>query len=166
MSMVALGMNLILAGLLVSALIMGMGLNARLKALRDSHDSFALAVADLDAAAARAEQGLSDLRAATDEATDLLADRIDKARALSAKLDRQMPASGGDRPRPVAEAVEGPDVERVARRLGSLLSAAREPRPRPEPARAGRRETPARVSSRFEDELFDGPPMQAGRGGR
>ena len=31
-------------------------------------------------AAARAEQGLADLRAATDEATDMLADRIEKGR--------------------------------------------------------------------------------------
>lgn len=93
MSIVAIGMNLMLAGLLVVALLMGYRLNARLKALRESHEGFAKAVADLDAAAARAEQGLADLRAATDEAHDALADRIEKARALTAKLDRQIQSS-------------------------------------------------------------------------
>ena len=53
MSIVAIGMNLMLAGLLVVALLMGYRLNARLKALRESHEGFAKAVADLDAAAAR-----------------------------------------------------------------------------------------------------------------
>lgn len=90
MSLIALGMNLMLAGLLAAALMMGFRLNIRLKHLRDSHDGFARAVAELDIAAARAEQGLADLRAATDEATDALADRIEKARALTAKLDRQL----------------------------------------------------------------------------
>ena len=84
MSLIAVGMNLMLAGLLAAALMMGFRLNIRLKHLRDSHDGFAKAVAELDVAAARAEQGLADLRAATDEATDQLADRIEKARALTA----------------------------------------------------------------------------------
>lgn len=138
MSAIAIGLNLMLAGLLATALMMGYRLNGRLKALRESHEGFAKAVADLDAAAARAEQGLADLRAATDEAHDALADRIDKARALTAKLDRQLqgaPAATG-RGEPVAEA----DVERVTQRLGTLLSAARERRPEREPAE--RRPTP------------------------
>ena len=112
MSAIAIGLNLMLAGLLAAALMMGYRLNGRLKALRESHEGFAKAVAELDAAAARAEQGLADLRAATDEAHDALADRIEKARALTAKLDRQLqgaPAAAG-RAEPVAEE----DVERVA----------------------------------------------------
>ncbi|HLY78715.1 MAG TPA: DUF6468 domain-containing protein, partial [Caulobacteraceae bacterium] len=88
MSIVGLALNLLLAGLLVAALGMGWRLNRRLKALRDSHDGFAVAVHELNTAAARAEQGLADLRAATDEAVDLLADRIDKGRSLAAKLER------------------------------------------------------------------------------
>jgi len=125
MSIIGVALNLLLAALLMAALGMGWRLNRRLKALRDSHDGFAVAVRDLNAAAARAEQGLSDLRAATDEAVDLLADRIDKGRALAAKLERlidhaavpqrQQPAPAAD---PVAE-----------RRLGALLAAAREARP-------------------------------------
>src|SRR5690349_13001838 len=89
MSIVGLIMNLLLAGLLVAALVVGLRLNKRLKVLRDSHDGFEAAVRELNVAAARAEQGLADLRAATDEATDLLADRIEKGRALAAKLERQ-----------------------------------------------------------------------------
>ena len=54
MSAIAIGMNLMLAGLLTVALVMGYRLNARLKALRESHEGFARAVADLDAAASRA----------------------------------------------------------------------------------------------------------------
>lgn len=170
MSIVAIGMNLMLAGLLVAALMMGMRLNGRLKALRDSHEGFAKAVADLDSAALRAEQGLADLRAATDEAVDLLADRIEKARALSQKLERQVvqaPIRAANEPRQRLERTERPervdrngdidfsaDVERVTHRLGSLLSAARDSRPaRPEPERLARREAP-RPRPQFEDELF------------
>lgn len=167
MSIVAIGMNLMLAGLLVAALMMGMRLNGRLKALRESHEGFAKAVSDLDAAALRAEQGLADLRAATDEAVDLLADRIEKARALSQKLERQVvqaPLRAANEPRARLERPErvdrngevdfSADVERVTQRLGSLLSGARDARPaRPEPERLVRRETP-RPRPRFEDELF------------
>lgn len=160
MSIVAIGMNLMLAGLLVVALLMGYRLNARLKALRESHEGFARAVADLDAAAARAEQGLADLRAATDEAHDALADRIEKARALTVKLDRQIqsaPQSSAQpaaRPRREEPAVDD-DVERVAHRLGALLSGAREPRP--ERAPRAPREAPARPTVNFDDDLFDQP---------
>jgi len=168
MSIIAIGMNLMLAGLLTAALALGYRLNTRLKALRDSHDGFARAVADLDAAAARAEQGLADLRAATDEAHDALADRIEKARALTAKLDRQLQGAAQAHPRnaPAAAArddLELVDVERVTHRLGSLLSAAREPRPERE--RLSRRDVaPTRERPRFEDDLFDAPrePIRAG----
>ena len=54
MSIIGLVMNLLLAGLLFAALVMGWRLNRRLKALRDSHDGFAIAVRELNAAAARA----------------------------------------------------------------------------------------------------------------
>ena len=157
MSAIAIGLNLMLAGLLAAALMMGYRLNGRLKALRESHEGFAKAVAELDAAAARAEQGLADLRAATDEAHDALADRIEKARALTAKLDRQLqgaPAAAG-RAEPVAEE----DVERVTQRLGSLLSAARDRRPEREPAPTSARRQAAPAPSRpvFDDDLFDQP---------
>ena len=161
MSIVAIGMNLMLAGLLVVALLMGYRLNARLKALRESHEGFAKAVAELDAAAARAEQGLADLRAATDEAHDALADRIEKARALTAKLDRQIqsaPQASTQAPRARREEpAEDDDVERVTHRLGALLSGARDPRPERAPPRAAREAPPARPAVNFDDDLFEQP---------
>jgi len=175
MSAIAVGLNLFLAVLLIAALLMGWRLNRRLKALRDSHDSFAKAVAELNWAAQRAEQGLADLRAATDEAADSLADRIEKANALSAKLDRlveKAPAA------PVARPAERePDLrlaEPRGERLGALLAASRTTRPRTalEVERLVRHDSPPARSRRprTDDDLFDEPlelgPLNAVRGAR
>lgn len=177
MSIIAIGMNLMLAGLITAALVLGIRLNNRLKALRDSHEGFAKAVQDLDAAAQRAEQGLADLRAATDEAHDALADRIEKARALTAKLDRQLQsapvraeaparveplrADGLRRPALREDLEFADDAERVTHRLGSLLSAAREPKPERE--RFSRRDPLApRARPTFDDDLFDDEPVRVG----
>lgn len=171
MSIAAIGLNLLLAALLLAALAMGFRLNSRLKALKDSHEGFARAVAELDAAAARAEQGLADLRAATDEATDELADRIEKARALTAKLDRQLMSAAeaptaGPPPAALRDAAArgdidfAADVERVTHKLGSLLAGAREPRPRRPPEPVMRRDpAPVRQRPAFEDELFAEPSL-------
>jgi hypothetical protein len=88
MSDIGLIMNALLGVLLVGALYLGWRLEGRLKALRASHQSFSRAVEDLDRAAARAEQGLADLRAATDEAADTLAARIDRAGHLAGRLEK------------------------------------------------------------------------------
>ncbi|HEY8002729.1 MAG TPA: DUF6468 domain-containing protein [Phenylobacterium sp.] len=173
MSIVGLILNLLLASLLIAALGMGWRLNRRLKALRDSHDGFAVAVRDLNAAAARAEQGLADLRSATDEAIDLLADRIDKGRSLAAKLERLI--DHANVPQRQAAAVADPVAER---RLGALLAAAREARPdrappgeRAAPSEralpSGRARPAERISSlarpaprrSVEDDLFDDEPL-------
>jgi len=164
MSIIGLIMNLLLAGLLAAALVMGWRLNRRLKALRDSHDGFAIAVRELNAAAGRAEQGLADLRAATDEATDELADRIAKGRALATKLERLIDQAPAVQGRQVAE----PEDARAAeRRLGALLAAAREGRAERVPFR----EPPAAVQPRrltVEDDLFEDDPLilDAPRGAR
>jgi hypothetical protein len=168
MSIVGLALNLLLAGLLVAALGMGWRLNRRLKALRDSHDGFAVAVRELNTAAARAEQGLADLRAATDEAVDLLADRIDKGRALAAKLERLVDhAAVPQRQAQVADPV-------AERRLGALLAAAREARPeRHQPGERAAQSEQSRPAERLtpharpapplrrsvEDDLFDDEPL-------
>lgn len=166
MTLIGLAMNLLLAGLLGAALVLGLRLNKRLKALRDSHDGFAIAVRELNAAAERAEQGLADLRAATDEAVDTLADRIEKGRALAAKLERLIIVA----PR---EAKEAPDPrdEGHDKRLGMLLAAAREGRGRPErPERAERpapiAAAPLRPRVNPEDDLFEDPPLRLHQGGR
>jgi hypothetical protein len=149
MSVIGLIMNLLLTGLLVAALAVGYRLNRRLKVLRDSHDGFEAAVRELNLAAARAEQGLADLRAATDEATDLLADRIEKGRALAAKLERHsdLITRQGEKleklaanPPPLRHR-EPADDPMAERRLGALLAAAREARPERRPAIPPQRST-------------------------
>jgi len=135
MSLIAIGMNLLLAGLLVAAMVVGLRLNKRLKALRNSHEGFEVAVRELNVAAVRAEQGLADLRAATDEATDMLSDRIEKGRALAAKLEklvaaapelpRAMPVERLQ-PRAMPSVSPAPRVEDNAeQRLSNLLAMAR-----------------------------------------
>ena len=126
MSAVALILNLLLGGLLMLALGLGWRLERRLKALRDSQTTFVQAVQDLDRAAARAEQGLADLRAATDEAADSLADRIATAKHLSARLDASIGrAATVPAPQPPAEAPRG----RPEMRAEPCLEARPDPRP-------------------------------------
>jgi hypothetical protein len=170
MSLIAIAMNLLLAGLLAIAIALGLRLNKRLKTLRDSHDNFAVAVRELNIAAERAEQGLADLRAATDEAVDTLADRIEKGRTLAAKLERLIT----DAPRNVREApAAGPRDEAREKRLGALLAAARDARAQPERPLSLERDAPAapqaprpRARPSFEDDLFDDPPLRLHQGGR
>ena len=88
MNPITIGMDLLLAGLLVSALVMGARLNGRLKALKASHESFAQAVGELDAAARKADGALRELRKAGDETHDSLLARIETARSLSLKLEK------------------------------------------------------------------------------
>lgn len=179
MSIVALAMNGFLAVLLIAALIFGWRLERRLKALRESHEGFAKAVADLDQAAARAEQGLADLRAATDEAAETLAVRIERAQALAAQLEERVnrPVSPSAQAAPEREAparpsrvIEAPpaastserrlsaaDFERLLEREDRVERAARgEPAPRLAPRPNLTRETP-RSRARVDDDLFDGP---------
>ena len=170
MSLVAISMNLLLAGLLIAALALGLRLNRRLKALRDSHDNFAVAVRELNLAAERAEHGLADLRAATDEAVDTLADRIEKGRALAAKLERLIVEA----PRQVKEAAAAPRDDAREKKLGALLAAAREARVNPDRplSMAASELAPAapaprsRLRASVEDDLFDEPPLRLHQGGR
>ena len=158
MSLIGLALNGLLVTLLGAALVMGWRLNRRLKVLRDSHAGFAAAVQELNQAAARAEQGLILLRTASDEAIDLLADRIDKGRQLASKLEKLVQQA------PSAARLADVEDDRVQeRRLGALLSAAREARNRPETL--GRREPLARPKPAFEDDLFEDLPPSARVGG-
>jgi hypothetical protein len=72
--------------LLVAALGYGVRLEKKLSALRAGQLAFASAVTDLNAAAGRAEAALASLRASGQE-TDLLHDRIVKAREVKAQLE-------------------------------------------------------------------------------
>ena len=166
MSPVAAGMDGLLALLLVLALALGLKLNARLKSLRESQAGFAAAVVELNQAAARAEAGLSALKAASEGAHDELLTRIETARGLIGRLER----AGDDAQRVLAAA---PDrASPTARPLGAggglaaiaALSEGRtperpptsaEPRPSASPVRAplGVPRRPPRPA--FDEELFE-----------
>lgn len=191
MSLIAICMNVLLAGLLIAAMTVGVRLNRRLKALRDSHEGFEAAVRELNLAAVRAEQGLADLRAATDEAVDMLSDRIEKGRALATKLEKLV-ASAPELPRamaaerPVARGI--PPVAPAPReaasedRLGALLAMARsrlenaerealEAHYKAEPEYRGDREPLVgraplpgrRIASTPDDDLFEDTPLTLDR---
>ena len=72
--------------LLVAALGYGVRLERKLTALREGQYAFASAVTELNGAAGRAEAALASLRASGQE-TDLLHDRIVKAREVKAQLE-------------------------------------------------------------------------------
>jgi len=72
--------------LLVAALGYGVRLEKKLSALRAGQQAFATAVTELNTAAGRAESALASLRASGHE-TDLLHDRIVKAREVRAQLE-------------------------------------------------------------------------------
>lgn len=76
----------ILMLLLVAAIGYGIKLERKLKTLREGQLAFAAAVTELNSAAGRAEQALATLRASGHE-TDLLHDRIIKARAVKQELE-------------------------------------------------------------------------------
>ncbi len=113
--------------LLVAALGYGVRLERKLTALRNGQMAFASAVADLNTAAGRAEAALASLRASGQE-TDLLHDRILKAREVKAQLEALIargPTSPAEAPRqaatprlqpvPAATVAGTADHERTAR---------------------------------------------------
>jgi len=112
----------ILMLLLVAALGYGVRLERKLSALRAGQLAFASAVTDLNAAAGRAEAALASLRASGQE-TDLLHDRIIKAREVKAQLEALIVRGGEYAP---ARAAEAPRAEPRA--------VAPAPAPRPAPA--------------------------------
>ena len=132
--------------LLVAALGYGVRLEKKLSALRAGQQAFATAVSELNAAAGRAESALSNLRASGQE-TDLLHDRIIKAREVKAQLESLIarapdaPRSAPqEAPRPALAAVRAPtevtaEDERaqrmaaLAERIQGLSPATRAPAP-------------------------------------
>lgn len=86
-------LDCILMLLLVAALAYGVRLERKLSALRAGQAAFAGAVSELNTAAARAEAALASLRASGQE-TDLLHDRIVKARAVKTELEALIARAG------------------------------------------------------------------------
>lgn len=130
--------------LLVAALGYGVRLEKKLTALRAGQQAFATAVAELNSAAGRAEAALANLRASGQE-TDLLHDRIIKAREVKAQLEALIargpaapaePAPARAKPRPESAPVAEVEDERALRMAalaeriqGMAPAAARAPAP-------------------------------------
>lgn len=123
-------MDGVLMLLLVAAVGYGIKLERKLTALRAGQLAFASAVTELNTAASRAEAALATLRASGQE-TDLLHDRIIKAREVKAQLETliaRAPAAQAARAeeRPVARTEPAPqpappvEDEDRARRMAAL----------------------------------------------
>ena len=91
--MIAICLNLVLITLLLLAVWIGVRLEKRLKLLRGSQEGFVGAVAELNAGVDKAQAGLSELKMATLEARTELADRIQDAKGMTARLERQAAAA-------------------------------------------------------------------------
>jgi hypothetical protein len=162
MSPIALGLDLLLAVLLGAALVVGLRLNSRLKLLRQSQTEFGDSVAALNAAAARAETGLAELRAASEEVHDSLLARIETARGLIDRLDGAI-AEAGRSPATAAKTTtaSGHSLAAIAAMAQPVAAEVfRRPPPsavaRPPGAGAGIPPT-TRNRSAFDEELFDRP---------
>lgn len=141
MSILALSLNLLLGVLLTAALWMGWRLNRQLKALRSGQDGFAKAIADLDAAAGRAEEVLATLKIAVLETDSVIGEKIAKANELAEDLDRRTTEQTARALRP-EEPVRIAPVERAERAERPLFM-------RPEPP------TTQRSRARIDDDLFE-----------
>jgi hypothetical protein len=156
MSPIAAGLDLLLIALLIVALVVGLRVNRRLKALRDGQDSFVKAVMELDTAAARAENGLASLKAATEETHDTLLTRIETARGLIVRLENA--AEAANRAAATLAAAPAPAASPV--RAESRL----DPRFRDALARDPARPAlvrPAAGARNLDDDLFEATPRSA-----
>ena len=88
MNPVVMSLEGLLAVLLALTLLFGLRLERKLKALRQSQAGFASAVRDLDSAAARTEAGLDALRYATENAKEVLVQRMEAAQAMALRLEQ------------------------------------------------------------------------------
>ena len=154
MSDIALMMNGLLGVLLVGALLVGWRLERRLKALRASHESFTEALGDLDRAATRAEQGLADLRAATDAAGETLTSRIERAGVVAGRLEKLTTEAGkAERRLVLAPHPPAPTRDAAIQRFSDRFGAIRAPTP------AAAQAASARNDLILEDAPLDGPPL-------
>ena len=186
MTPLALAMDGLLAALLLAAVLTGVRLNGRLKALRESQAGFAQAVSELDGAAMRAEAALASLRQGGEESHDALLNRIETARSLLARLETatEKAEAAARRAESVPAAVQPvlrsqalADVQapsELRRTLDSLRAARasaagrsdvqRELAERVDPAEPSARTLLARRRQLADEDLFAEPSV--GRGGR
>ena len=133
--------------LLVAALGYGVRLERKLTALREGQQAFASAVTDLNAAAGRAEAALASLRASGQE-TDLLHDRIIKAREVKAQLE--------------ALIARGPVAAAPAAVVEPVRDAAPAPAPVAPPADDERAQRMAALAERIQGMAIPAKPRAAG----
>ena len=93
MNAIAFCLDLVLASLLLAALYVGLRLDRKLKALKDSHAGFAGAVAELDAAIVKAQDGLATLKSTANQVETAISDRVQDAKGMTARLDQQTGAA-------------------------------------------------------------------------
>jgi hypothetical protein len=128
--MIGMVMDAALMLLLVCAVGFGVRLERKLKVLREGQLAFAGAVTELNQAAGRAEAALASLRAAGQE-TDLLHDRIVRARELKGELEKLV-ARGAELSGRRPSAVAPSSLERLeAAPPAAPASRARSPEPEP-----------------------------------
>jgi hypothetical protein len=165
MSIAALALNLLLAGLLLAALVIGVRLERRLKAVREGQLAFTQAVTELDQAATKARQGLAELRLASDESTDLLGSRITRARDAADRLEKLLgraEMTPSQPVRPAATSAATPSVPEAG--LAALLQQLRDSETA-KPMQAAAQnlmsaqnpmaERPLRLRRPADDDLFD-----------
>ena len=185
MNAIAFCLDLILASLLLAALFVGLRLDRKLKALKDSQSGFVNAVAELDGAVVKAQEGLGALKATAAQVETAIADRIQDARGITARLEQQAKAAtaASDKlerlleryPSSAAQSGAGRAADFQALRdrasdyLASRQPIAREALSRPAPEQEkgmgpGRRDE-RRMSG--DDDLFEliEPALRAARGG-
>ena len=133
--------------LLVAALGYGVRLERKLTALREGQQAFASAVTDLNAAAGRAENALASLRASGQE-TDLLHDRIIKAREVKAQLETLI--------------ARGPVAAAPAAVIEPVRVAAPAPAPVAPPADDERAQRMAALAERIQGMAIPAKPRAAG----
>ena len=186
-------LDLILATLLLAALFVGLRLDRKLRALKDSQSGFAGAVAELDAAIVKAQDGLAALKATAIQAETAITDRIQDAKGMTARLDQQSSAAVAAAEKlerlleryPASSAAHLREAEPRTRQVPELgplslhdrlpttprQAPAREALSRPAPS-LSRRPDPGRVErgarAGTDDELFEiiEPVLRAARGGR
>lgn len=118
----SLAIDIIFVSLLVATIVFAFRLERRLASLRGTKDQLAAVIAELNAAAARAEAGIQGLRGAAETAGATLDERVRRARALNEDLTLlvqtgQRVAHKLELARPVTRSSEEPrrDLFRAAR---------------------------------------------------
>ncbi len=185
MNAIAFCLDLILGSLLLAALFVGFRLDRKLKALKDSQAGFVSAVAELDSSLSKAQEGLSALKSAAAHAESAIADRIQDARGVTARLDQQAKAAAAAseklerllerypsaaQPAPVRDPAFQSLRDRAADYLASRQPIAREALSRPTAvAEAARAPAPRPQERRTtnDDDLFEliEPALRAARRG-